>query len=353
MSTVRALVRWVAITSILAAPLFVAAGSTKIPSVRHYVAVFSALLLFTMVAVDPQLARERAHPAGRGIDPGSRTASGFLFLVTAMFAALDVGRLHQSDSVPPSWQLAALVVFAAALMLQAAAMIVNPFFSPALRIQAERGHVVITRGPYRFLRHPGYLAMLIALPASALAIGSWLALILAAAFGLVIVRRARKEDEFLKQNLSGYIDYLERVRGGLFPRLSAIGAAMVALVSLTLAVAGFLYAASTNSTAGLMLSPSPFNEQRAIEGLKQFTELGPRPPGSDAHDWAYLLIHLGFLGAGVDIHNVSFDTFEALTPVGEIEMTNVIARIPGAQPDLIIIGGHYDTKRMRLRCVGV
>ena len=154
----------------------------------------------------------------RDIDPGSRTASGFLFLVTVIFAALDVGRLHQSDSVPPSWQLAAIMVFAAALILQAAAMIVNPFFSPALRIQAERGHSVITRGPYRFLRHPGYLAMLIAMPASAVAIGSWLALIPAAGFGLVIVRRARKEDEFLKQNLSGYIDYMERVRGGLFPR---------------------------------------------------------------------------------------------------------------------------------------
>ena len=316
MATLRALVRWAVLTSLLAAILFIAAGSTAIPSLRDYVAVLSALLLFTMVAVDPELARERARPAGRDIDPGSRTASGFLFLVTVIFAALDVGRLHQSDSVPSSWQLAAIMVFAAALILQAAAMIVNPFFSPALRIQAERGHSVITRGPYRFLRHPGYLAMLIAIPAAALAIGSWLALIPAAGFGLVIVRRARKEDEFLKQNLSGYIDYMERVRGGLFPRLTAIGATTFALVSLTLAVAGFLYAASANSTAGLTLPPSPFNEQRAFEDLKRFTELGPRPPGSDVHDWAYLFIHLGLLGAGVDVHNVEFRHFRGLNACG-------------------------------------
>jgi hypothetical protein len=231
-------------------------------------------------------------------------------------------------------------------------MIVNPFFSPAVCIQAERGQSVITRGPYRFLRHPGYLAMLIAMPASAVAIGSWLALIPAAGFGLVIVRRARKEDEFLKQNLSGYIDYMERVRGGLFPRLNAIAAAAAGLVVLTLAVAGFVYAASANSTAGLTLPPSPFNEQRAFQDLKQFTELGPRPPGSDVHDWAYLFIHLGLLGAGVDVHNVSFDTFEASTPIGKIQMTNVIARIPGAQPDTVILGGHYDTKRMKIRFVG-
>lgn len=67
--------------------------------------------------------------------------------------------------------------------------------------------------------------MLIGMPASAVAIGSWLALIPAVGFGLVIVRRARKEDEFLKQDLSGYIDYMQRVRGCLFPRLSAMGAA--------------------------------------------------------------------------------------------------------------------------------
>jgi len=178
--------------------------------------VLSALLLFTMLSVDPELARERAHPAGTDIDSHSRTASGFLFLVTVTFAALDVGRLHQSDSVPFFWQIAAIMVFAAALILQAAAMIVNPFFSPALRIQAERGHAVITRGPYRFLRHPGYLAMLIAVPASALAVGSWLALIPGFAFSAVIIRRTALEDRFLQSHLPSYDRYVFRVRYRLF-----------------------------------------------------------------------------------------------------------------------------------------
>ena len=110
-----------------------------------------------------------------------------------------------------------MAVFAAALGLQVWAMIVNPFFSPVIGIQSERGHHVITRGPYRWLRHPGYLAMIIAILASALAIGSWLALIPAAGFCAVIVRRSRVEDEFLKGNLAGYIDYMQRVRGSLLP----------------------------------------------------------------------------------------------------------------------------------------
>jgi len=216
MATLRALSRWAVLTTLLAAVLFIAAGSTEIPSLRDYVAVLSALMLFTMVAVDPELVRERVHPEGRDIDPGSRTASGFLFLVTVAFAALDVGRLHQSDSVPPSWQLSSIVVFAAALILQAAAMIVNPFFSPVLRVQAEHGHSVVTRGPYRFLRHPGYLAMVIAVPASALALGSWLALIPAFAFSAVIIRRTALEDCFLKGHLPGYNRYIFRVRYRVF-----------------------------------------------------------------------------------------------------------------------------------------
>jgi len=216
MATLYTLIRWAVLTSLLSAMLFIAAGSTEIPSLRDYVAVLSALLLFTMVAVDPELARERARPAGRDIDPGSRTASGFLCLVTVIFAALDVGRLHQSDSVPSSWQRAAIMVFAAALILQAAAMIVNPYFSPALRIQAEHGHSVISRGPYRFLRHPGYLAMLMAMPASAVAIGSWLALIPAFAHSAVIIRRTAVEDCFLKAHLPGYNRYMFRVRHRLF-----------------------------------------------------------------------------------------------------------------------------------------
>jgi protein-S-isoprenylcysteine O-methyltransferase Ste14 len=185
---------------------------------RAYVAVFSALLLVTMLAVDPGLAQERAHPGAGAKDETLRFGAGFLFLVTIAFAAIDVGRLHRSDAVPVAVSMIALVLFAAALAFQAWAMIVNPFFSPVTRIQADRGHRVITEGPYRFLRHPGYLAMLIAIPASAIAIGSLLALIPAAGFCAVIVRRARMEDEFLKRNLTCYIDYMQRVRGDVFPR---------------------------------------------------------------------------------------------------------------------------------------
>jgi hypothetical protein len=89
--------------------------------------------------------------------------------------------------------------------------------SPGLRIQTERGRSVITSGPYQIVRHPGYFAMLVAVPASALAVGSWLALLPAFAFSAVIVRRTALEDRYLRQVVPGYLSYAESVRYRLLP----------------------------------------------------------------------------------------------------------------------------------------
>ena len=215
------LARWALITASLSALLFLAAGTTHITSIRLYLLVFSALLLATMLAVDPQLAKERAHPRTAGIDDGLRFAAGFFSLITLTVAAVSVNRLRPCFNVPMPLRDAALAVLALSGSLQTWAMVVNPFFSPVVRLQTECGHRVIESGPYKFMRHPGYFAMSISIPASALAVGSWLALIPAIGFVSVVSRRARLEDEFLMRNLSGYRSYAREIRGGLFPTIEA------------------------------------------------------------------------------------------------------------------------------------
>ena len=210
----RLLVRWAAITTSLSVVLFLAAGSTHIPSIRRYLVVNSVMLLVTMLAVDPRLAEERAHPKSGGSDR-LRFASGFFSLLTLAVAAFAVGRLNFGLNVPTPFRDSALVAVVLSGSLQTWAMVVNPFFSPIVRLQAERGHHVIADGPYRFTRHPGYLAMLISVPASSLAIGSWIALIPATCFVLVILRRAQIEDEFLQKNLPDYAEYARLVPGTL------------------------------------------------------------------------------------------------------------------------------------------
>jgi protein-S-isoprenylcysteine O-methyltransferase Ste14 len=197
-----------------------AAGTTHIASIRYYLAIFSALLLVTMLTVDPRLAEERIHPGGASIDDGLRFATGVLFILTLTVAALSVGRFRPVFNVPTPLRGVALVAFILSGSLQTWVMIVNPFFSPVVRLQPGCGHRVIADGPYRFMRHPGYFAMSIAIPASALAIGSWIALVPAAAFVACVLRRMNREDEFLKENLCGYTLYATQVRNRILPHLA-------------------------------------------------------------------------------------------------------------------------------------
>lgn len=214
----RVLRRWALILAMLSVLLFSAAGTTRLASIRAYLVAYAACLLVAMSAVDPRVARERTNPGPDAVAPHLRFMSGLFFLLTVATAALAVGRLHIL-AVPTQIRWFGLLLFAVSSPLQAWAMIRNPFFSPVLRIQSEHGHCLVESGPYRFVRHPGYLAMSISIPASAVAIGSWLALIPAGVFVAIILRRARIEDQFLRKHLDGYQQYASRVSGGLIPRL--------------------------------------------------------------------------------------------------------------------------------------
>ncbi len=84
-----------------------------------------------------------------------------------------------------------------------------------------------------------------------------------------------------------------------------------------------------------------FNGGRAFEDLKHLVSYGPRPAGSKALAESRLWIIAQLKLAGAQVEE---DTFTASTPVGEIPMTNLIAKFPGAQPKVVMVTGHYDTK---------
>jgi glutaminyl-peptide cyclotransferase len=93
-----------------------------------------------------------------------------------------------------------------------------------------------------------------------------------------------------------------------------------------------------------------FDSSRAWEHLRQLTAIGPRPAGSAAIEQARGYIRKQLAAAGVA---VTEQAWEDRTPIGPIKMVNVIATLPGASKNRIIIGGHYDTKRFReFRFVG-
>jgi protein-S-isoprenylcysteine O-methyltransferase Ste14 len=133
-------------------------------------------------------------------------------------AGLDA-RFGWSPEYALAIHLVALVLAPLGQCLFSWAMASNKFFSRAVRIQMDRGHAVETGGPYQYVRHPGYVGMIISMLATPLVLGSLWALIPAGlASGLYIVRTAL-EDQTLQEELEGYKAYAQHVRCRLLPRV--------------------------------------------------------------------------------------------------------------------------------------
>ncbi|HEX3938437.1 MAG TPA: isoprenylcysteine carboxylmethyltransferase family protein [Xanthobacteraceae bacterium] len=199
------------------AALFASAGTFAVASFWAYLAIFAAVFIASFIVVDPDLARERMRPGGKKPPLGLQVFSGVLF-VHWILAGLDRGRLHWTDDTPPWLQVVGLVTLAAAFGLCLWAMHENRFFSSVVRIQTDRGQVVVTTGPYAVVRHPGYTAGILVILASGLALGSWLATAFLVAMSLpFLLYRAITEDRLLQAELPGYRDYAARVRWRLCP----------------------------------------------------------------------------------------------------------------------------------------
>jgi protein-S-isoprenylcysteine O-methyltransferase Ste14 len=191
-----------AIFLILAAvSLFAAAGTIAILGFWLYLAILAAIIVASLLALDPGLLRERMRPGGQRPPLGLRLFTIVMFLHWIV-AGLDRGRL----------------ALAAGYLLCFWAMAVNRFFSSVVRIQSDRGQHVVASGPYAHLRHPGYLAGIVIILASGLALGSWLAALLVIVSSLpFLLYRAITEDRVLQAELPGYADYARRVRWLLVP----------------------------------------------------------------------------------------------------------------------------------------
>ena len=211
------LARGLLFAAVLAAFGLGIAGRTDLPMLNAFIAVCAGMLLVGMLVIDADLARERLRRGQTGEDPVRLAWIRGLFLGMFVFALLDIGRLHWSDRVPPALQVTGLAVFALAFLWELWAVSVNRFFVPVIRLQTDRGHQVVSAGPYAVVRHPGYAGMALMSPACALALGSWGSLAPALVLSALFLARAAHEDRFLQRSLEGYPDYAARVRFRLLP----------------------------------------------------------------------------------------------------------------------------------------
>jgi protein-S-isoprenylcysteine O-methyltransferase Ste14 len=201
--------------------LFLTAGRMDWPAAWIFLGTYALVILTVGVWVSrkhPDVVNERgkiAHNA-KSWDKVLMTIYTVMLFVLFGIAGLDAGRFGWS-TMPLAVQVAGYAGFLLAMTVTYWAMAVNPFLATIVRIQDDRGQYVVTAGPYQYVRHPMYSAILIMWPGIALALGSWWALLPAAVIVIVFVIRTSLEDRMLQAELLGYAEYAQHTRYRLVP----------------------------------------------------------------------------------------------------------------------------------------
>lgn len=200
--------------------LFLPAGTLAWPHAWVYLLIFLIVVLASSIFSDPELLRNErgvGQSGRKGWDLGLLSVYGILTtIVVPVLAGLD-WRNSWSGALP-LWVIAlAVILYLLGWAFGLWAMAVNRFFSKVVRIQHERGHHVIDRGPYRLVRHPGYVGGIIHNIGTPLILGSWWAMLPAVLAGILMIIRTGLEDRTLQDELQGYKDYASQVRYRLIP----------------------------------------------------------------------------------------------------------------------------------------
>ena len=179
---------------------------------------WSAATAVVILRTCPELLAERLGPrkGAKSWDVAIMGALGVVQLARYIVAGFDE-RLGWTGGMPLPVQLLALLVCTLGYALVVWATGSNAFFSQVVRLQPERGQVVVTRGPYRAVRHPAYAGAIAYELAVPFLLASWPALIPSALGTALLVLRTALEDRTLQSGLRGYAGYAFRVRYRLLP----------------------------------------------------------------------------------------------------------------------------------------
>ena len=183
--------------------------------------IITALMNFWTIRNDPELMAERSDvkEGTKSWDKLILGLSGLTYLVTLVVAGLDSGRYQRSPNFHWSIYVLGIIITIIGQVVFIKARKENKYFSSVVRIQNERGHVVCDTGIYKIVRHPGYLGMIISLSAIPLLTGSIWNIIPTFIAIILLIIRTLFEDETLKEELTGYLEYTQKTRYRLIPKI--------------------------------------------------------------------------------------------------------------------------------------
>ena len=205
-----------------AAVLFVPAGTLHWPGAW----VFLGFMVLTGLACgswlaknNPALLAERMRPPIQPDQPAADKVIIWAFGATNLIWFIVMGldeRVHPAR-MPPGLQALGLALLIASSAFIMWVFIENTFAAAVVKVQSERGHHVISSGPYALVRHPMYSAAVLFMVGAALLLGSWWGTAVSPVFAVLFAVRIGIEERTLMTGLPGYADYAVRVRYRLLP----------------------------------------------------------------------------------------------------------------------------------------
>jgi protein-S-isoprenylcysteine O-methyltransferase Ste14 len=209
---------------IQAVVLFLSAGTLRWWEAWAYVGIYLAGVAVNavfMLRLNPEIIVERGRATTSMNWKEWDKIVGIVFAVLYFIGILMVAGLDERFGWTGQMGLATHIVAFVAYVLGSAmfswAMISNAYFSTAVRIQDDRGHAVCNTGPYRFVRHPGYVGAILQSLVAPLMFGSLWAFLPGALAALSLIIRTALEDRMLQDELDGYREYAEQTRYRLLP----------------------------------------------------------------------------------------------------------------------------------------
>jgi protein-S-isoprenylcysteine O-methyltransferase Ste14 len=211
---------WFGATGVL---LFVSAGTLDWPAAWVFLVGMVGLSLLTGVWLarrDPALVAERLRgPLQKGQSAADKIVLTLILLFyLAWFVVMPFDAVRFGWSCVPRWvQVLGALCILLSIVIGYRTMRENSFAAPVVKIQKERGHTVITTGPYSHVRHPMYAGAIIFFIGVPLLLGSWWGLAFALALAVLLAIRISIEERALREGLEGYDAYAARVRYRLIP----------------------------------------------------------------------------------------------------------------------------------------
>ena len=220
----RILIRCLIFAALFAALLFVPAGTVAWPGAWIFLAMMAFVSAGGMIWLarhDPELLRERLRPPLQAGQPAWDRALmlAFMPLWFGWYALMGLDRRFSWSSVPVSLQVLGAILLALGIYLSWETLRANSYAAPVVKVQKERGHRVVSTGPYAYVRHPMYASVVLFGLGVPLLLGSWWGLAVSPLLILALAVRAVFEERMLKVELAGYADYAAKVRYRFMPHL--------------------------------------------------------------------------------------------------------------------------------------